>query len=62
MNHQSPINGNKPAEAGGDSTTVLRPINDIAKEGDDELEPPEEEQFGMKNPRRMLDPKLPSQR
>ena len=62
MNHRPPINGDEPADAGGDSTTVLRPINPIEKEGDDELEPPEEEQFGMRNPRRVLDPKLPSQR
>ena len=29
---------------------------------DDELEPPEEEQFGVRNSRRVLDPKLPSQK
>jgi hypothetical protein len=34
----------------------------IWKREGDELEPPEEEQFGTRNPRRMLDPKLPSQR
>ena len=62
MNHRPPINGDKTAEAGGDSTTVLRPINDVEKEGEEDLELPEEEQFGMRNPRRMLDPKLPSQR
>ena len=62
MNHRPPINGDEPAEAGDDSIKVLRPVNPVEKEGEDELEPPEEEQFGMRNPRRVLDPKLPSQR
>jgi len=61
MNHQSPSNGNELAEASDVSNNVIRPINDLEREGD-ELEPPEEEQFGTSNPRRMLDPKLPSQR
>ena len=49
------------AEAGQDYVKVIRPINDVTKE-EVELEPPEEEQFGVRNPRKMLDPKLPSQR
>ena len=63
MNHRPPINGDEPAEAGDDSMKVLRTVNHVEKEGEDEwLEPPEEEQFGTRNPRRVLDPKLPSQR
>ena len=63
MSHQSTSDGGRPAEAGGDSENVLRLINPIEKEGEgDVLEPAEEEQFGTRNPRRMLDPKLPSQR
>ena len=62
MNHRPPINGDEPAEAGDDSIKVLRPVNPIEKEGEDELEPPEEEQFGMRTPRRVLDPKPPSPR
>ena len=50
-----------PAEAGQDYVKVIRPINDPGKE-EVEFEPPEEEQFGVRNPRKMLDPKLPSQR
>ena len=61
MNHRPPIYGDEPAESGDDSIKVLRPINPVEKE-DGELEPPEEEQFGKRNPRKMLDPKLPSQR
>jgi len=56
---QSPSNGDEPADAGEDLTEVIRPLNDVAKE-DGELEPPEEEQFGKRNPRKMLDPKLPT--
>ena len=62
MNHRLPINGDRPAEAGGDSNKIARPINDVEKVDGEDLELPEEEQFGMRNPRRMLDPKLPSQR
>ena len=51
----------EPAEAGQDYVKVIRPINDVRKE-EVEFEPPEEEQFGARNPRKMLDPKLPSQR
>ena len=59
MIHQSPSNGDEPAEAGEDLTKVIRPLNKVAEE-DGELEPPEEEQFGKRNPRKMLDPKLPT--
>ena len=63
MNHQSHLNDGEPADAGEDSSIkVLRPICDVEREGDDGLEPPEEEQFGARNPRKMLDPKLPTQR
>jgi len=48
-------------EVDQDDFEVIRPLNDVAKE-EVELEPPEEEQFGARNPRKMLDPKLPSQR
>ena len=63
MNHQPPISRDgMPAEAGDDSK-VLRPISPLEREcEDDVLEMPEEEQFGTRNPRKMLDPKLPSQR
>ena len=44
-----------------DDFEVIRPLNDVAKE-EGELEPPEEEQFGTRDPRKMLYPKLPSQR
>ncbi len=59
MIHQSHSKGDEPADAGDDSIKVLRPINPVEKE-DGELEPPEEEQFGKRNPRKMLDPKLPT--
>ena len=63
MSHQPPANGDMPAEAGDDSESVLRPIYPVERESEDDvLEPAEEEQFGTRNPRRMLDPKLPSQR
>ena len=57
---------NRSTEVDQDDFEVIRPLNDVATEetlGDPrELEPPEEEQFGARNPRKMLDPKLPSQR
>ena len=63
MNHKCPHIDGEPADAGKDSSIkVLRPICDVEKDGEDGLEPPEEEQFGVRNPRRMLDPKLPTQR
>ena len=63
MNHRPSINGDEPATAGDALTGVLRPVNPVEREGEDGwLEPPEEEQFGTRNPRRVLDPKLPSQR
>ena len=61
MIHRCPSNGNEPTDVGEDLTEVIRPLNDVAKD-EVELEPPEEEQFGVRNPRKMLDPKLPSQR
>ena len=63
MNHQPPIpRDGVPAEAGDDSK-VLRLISPFEREcQDDVLELPEEKQFGARNPRKMLDPKLPSQR
>ena len=61
MNHQSHLSDGAPADAGEDSSMkVLRPICDVEREGDDGLEPPEEEQSGARNPRMMLDPKLPA--
>ena len=46
MSHQPPADGDRPAEAGSDSESVLRPINPIEKEGEEDvLEPAEEEQF-----------------
>ena len=63
MSHQPPANGDMPAEVGDDSESVLRLIYPVERESEDDvLEPAEEEQFGTRNPRRMLDPKLPSQR
>ena len=46
---------------GQDLIEVIRPLNDVVEE-EVELEPPEEEQFGARKPRAVLDPKLPSQR
>ena len=59
MIHQSHSKGDEPADAGEDLTKVIRPLNKVARE-DSELEPPEEQQFGKRNPRKMLDPKLPT--
>ena len=58
-----PSNGNGSTDVGQDFTEVIRPLCDIEiKPIEEELEPPEEEQFGVRNPRKMLGPKLPSQR
>jgi hypothetical protein len=60
---QHPSSGSVPTEVGKDFTEVLRPLCDIeTKPIEEELEHPEEEQSGVRNPRKMLDPKLPSQR
>ena len=57
---RSPSNGNGSTDVGQDFTEVIRPLCDIEiKPIEEELEPPEEEQFGVRNPRKMLGPKLP---
>ena len=42
----------------GDITSVLRPLCDV--EVGPELDAPTEQEYGMRNPRKLLDPKLPS--
>ena len=47
---------------GQDNSEVIRPLNDVVEE-EVELEPPEEEQFGARKPRKILDPNChPSKR
>ena len=46
MSHQTPTNGDMPAEAGDDSESVLGPIYPVERESEDDvLEQPEEEQI-----------------
>ena len=39
---------------------VLRPLCDVEVGPEEEVEAPMEQEYGMRNPRKLLDPKLPS--
>ena len=41
-------------------TNVIRPLYDIEVRPEDVLEAPMEQEYGIGNPRRLLDPKLPT--
>ena len=41
-------------------TKVLRPLCDIEVRPEDVLEAPPEQEYGIRNPRKLLDPKMPS--
>ena len=57
MNHHDAPDGDMLADASDVSTNVIRPINDLEKEGD-ELEPPEEEQFWDKKSTNNVGPEV----
>ena len=41
-------------------TNVIRPLYDIEVRPGDVLEAPTEQEYGIRNPRKLLDPKLPT--
>ena len=45
----------------GDSLSIIRPLCDIEVGPEEVMEAPMEQEYGIRNPRKLLDPKLPTE-
>ena len=49
------------SNSSGDSLSTIRPLCDVEVSPEEVVEAPREQEYGVRNPRKLLDPKLPTQ-